>query len=414
MKPRLLPTLRPFQEAVDFQRQRVPMTRAAFDRLSEEARLRAFTIAGLTKRSLLAEAYQLAYAASAEGLTKAEFATRLGAILDKQDGLVLTPRRIDLIAQNNTATSYAAGRYEQLSDPEVLAARPYWQYPLGPHDEQTSEICLALEGFVARYDAEEWKHVFPPNHHDERHMNVRSLTEEQARASGKLYEGGGPKQYPFVDGREILPDPGFDYSPTLLGGDDRYLAEAARVAGEPLPLKTWESYGLPSLREIVSAGELPKAPKRGAPIGDVSDPAEYASAWDRFQAALGFDGAATAIVDALGEGVLVTRGTFEHLVGLDDPAEKLRKVTAPEFFSYLRPTIEDPIEIWMVATATGEGRVVWTRRYFAAFGSGKGFQVFTAEQSPQGWLARSAYRKDLKGIDANREGLLVYRRGGRS
>jgi hypothetical protein len=68
----------------------------------------------------------------------------------------------------------------------------------------------------------------------------------------------------------------------------------------------------------------------------------------------------------------------------------------------------------MVATVTEEGRVLWTRRYFAAFAKGKGYQVFTAEQSPQGWLARSAYRKDLAGIDANREGLLIYRRGGRS
>ena len=61
-----------------------------------------------------------------------------------------------------------------------------------------------------------WDHIAPPNHFQERHLALVSMTREQAAAradktGGKVWddvEGGG--EYPVVDGVQMLPDPGFD------------------------------------------------------------------------------------------------------------------------------------------------------------------------------------------------------------
>lgn len=421
-QPRLLPMMRPFAEAVAYQRERVPMTRETFDALSSEAKLRAFTIAGLTRRGLVAEAYQLAHESLAKNQTKSEFMAQLGELLDKQEGLILDARRIDLIAQNNTAISYASGRHAQLRDPKLLAIRPYWQYPTGPDDARTSAICRSLQGLVARHDDPIWKHIFPPNHHGERHYNVRSLTPEQAAAAG-TYESAGEKEYPFVDGREILPDPGFDYSPELLAADDRALVEAARAVGDALPAKRPEDYGLLPFADIVATQPLPDAPALGERINParLGDADQYEAAWERFRAAVGFAvGAETAaVVDYAADTVLFTRATFDHMVGLDagTPEARLKKHDRPAFFPLIRPTLEDPMEVWMVPHLDAQGRVSWTRRYFGAFrkadGEPRSYQVFV-EQSPQGWAMESGFSVKASRLEANRRGLLVYRRSGRS
>jgi hypothetical protein len=36
--------------------------------------------------------------------------------------------RTRVIYQTNLQTSYAAGRYQQLTDPDMLKVRPYWRY----------------------------------------------------------------------------------------------------------------------------------------------------------------------------------------------------------------------------------------------------------------------------------------------
>lgn len=414
--------LQPFREAVDYQLGRVPMTRKAFDELSDEAKRRAFTIAGLVRRGLLEDAYQLAYEATAEGLTKSEFAERLGSILDEQEGLLLRPSRIELIAQNNTAAAVSAGRWAQLTDPDVREERPYLQYPLGPSDASTSAICRRLEGFVARWDSPVWQHIYPPNHHNERHLQVVSLTEEDARASGKLYEGDETSEFPFVDGQRILPDPGFDFAPgSMTSFDDAALVEAARAAGRDLPAKTWSDYGLAPMAELVESADLPPVPTLGMRLNPtrLRDAAAREDAWESFREIFDIDAAAngTMVVDVLGEGVVVNRATFEHLTGWDTATDEdlLRKHDRSQWFPLLPDTLRGPLEVWMTPSVSEKGDVSWRRRYLAAFtredDSPRTIIVF-AEMSREGWLMESSFALTLARVDALRKGLLVYRKGG--
>jgi hypothetical protein len=403
--PQPLPMLKPFRNAVDYQLSRIPGTAADFAELSNEAKQRAFWIAGLVRKDLVESALAEANRYIAEGRTREEFLERIGEILDEQGGTFLSPKRLDLIAQNAFAVPYTAGRYRQSFDPEVVKERPIIQYPLGPHDGSTSTICLALEGFRARYDDPVWNHIWPPNHHHERHLQPTTLTEEQALELGEIYASAGEREYPFVNGQEILPDSGWDFQPGLLHADDRALVEAAKAVGVELPAKTASDYGLADLADA-AIDDLPSMPKLMPRLVDATDAAAVDSAWVAFKDLFGIaeDATTTIVNDALGDGVFVTRGSFDYLArgGADD-----RTYLAPT----IRPTIEDPFEVWMVRRKRGDVDV-FHKRYIGMFAEGdkKKALLVIVDESPDGllWQLKNAFRdSDWSHLEQQRAGRLL-------
>jgi hypothetical protein len=403
--PQAFPMLKPFRQAVDYQLNRVPGARKDFQTLSNEAKLRGFWVAGLERRDLIEAAYREATAFIAEGRTKQEFLDHLGEILDKQGGTLLSSTRLELIAQNAFAVPYAAGRFSQLDDPDIVSERPYLQYPLGPHDSHTSQICLALEGFVARYDDPVWKRIFPPNHHHERHLQVVSLTAQQAEETGKVYASPAGGQYPMIEGQTILPDPGWDFSPGLLTADDRALVQAAQAIGAELPAKVAADYGLESLDEV-GADELPEMPALMPRVTDGADPAELAGAWQRFQDLFSIPEGETGtlLTDVFGDGVRVNRDTFKYMArgGSDDRAS---------LFPLLRPAIEDPFEVWIVARQRVD-ETVFHKRYFGLFRdkAQKKAVLVILDETPEGWLwqLKNAFRdSDWAHLENQRAGRLL-------
>lgn len=379
--PEAFPMMKPFREAIAHQLQRVPMSRADFDRLELESRARAWTIAGLTRRSALEQTHELATRAIAEGLTRSEFAEQLGEILDKQ-GVILDPQRLELINQNNLATAHAAGRWQQMTHPDVIASRPYWQYPPGPDDRRTSAICKKLQGFCARHDDPVWPHIFPPNHHKERHLKVLTLTEEEAKAAG-IYESAGPKEYPVIDGQEILPDPGFDYSPSLLGADEAHLVASADKLGVAVPAKIASDYSLPLLE---------KMPAKNLPALPVAIDGE----WDAFRETLAKRGVGTessaVLADIFGDGVRVTRGSFD-------------RISRPELASAIAEAIEHPSEVWAITREAGD-RLQIHKRYIALFRDGDQVISVIVDESPDGWLMAAEF-PELELAESFRAGRLL-------
>jgi hypothetical protein len=71
--------------------------------------------------------------------------------------------RTRVIWETNLATSYAAGRYAQLTDPELLARRPYWKYIHSESVLHPRPQHLAWNGLVLRHDHPFWKTHYPPN-----------------------------------------------------------------------------------------------------------------------------------------------------------------------------------------------------------------------------------------------------------
>jgi hypothetical protein len=416
--PQLTPTPKPFREALAFHRSRVPMTDAEFARLSSEAKLRAFTVSGLARQSSVAEAYRLAEQALESGMTMKEFRDTLSAFLLANEGASLSAARIDLIFRQAIGTARSIGRYQQMTDPDMLERRPYWMYSLGPDDERTTEGCRELQGFVAPADSEVWNHIYPPNHFNERH-SVVSLSESQAKGTGRMYEGPKDDQYPFVNGRRILPDPGFDFSPGLLSSDgEQLLAEIANL-GEEVAAKTPDDYGLPKLADL-PASVIPEAPDLLERMPLNTSPDDIEGAWARFRTAVGIpDGSdSTILVDADGDGVFVNRQSFDHIVGEDsnDPTRKIDGAGRAQFFGFFNSTIDEPLEIWWSPRRTNTGDIVFEKIYIAMYrepAGGRSFQVFLV-RSPQGWLMYSGFPGDAAGVEPLRRGFLSYRSYGRS
>ena len=406
--PEPLPMLRPFTEAVNFQLQRKPMRSDEFYALDDEARRRGFTISGLLRDSSLIEAHRLATASIATGQTKQEFLDELGDVLDLE-GTILPRPRLRLIAQNNTAAAYASGRWAQLNDHEITALRPYLMYPLGPDDGDTTPVCRRLQGFVAKHDHPCWRHIAPENHHAERHLQMVSLTEEQARASGRLYEG--PEEYPHIDGQTVLPDPGFDRPPQLLASDRKYLEERAGENEAEIGKKDAAGYGLQSI-ESMRASDFREAPRATAKRMDPATPGEIDRAWSEFRGLVGISGESdsTIVLDEFGSGARITRASFDRMV-------EAWGAEAPRAFSRILPTLEDPFETWLVQYRNSDGATRFGKRYLGIYRDKQKVRGIALEATQEGWLTiPGAHAKGhripaLKDLEALRRGLLIRSRG---
>jgi hypothetical protein len=68
-----------------------------------------------------------------------------------------------VIFETNLRTSYAAGRYAQLTDPELLAVAPYWEYEHSLLAKDPRPEHLAWHGLTLRHDHPFWATHYPPN-----------------------------------------------------------------------------------------------------------------------------------------------------------------------------------------------------------------------------------------------------------
>ena len=114
----------------------------------------------------------------------------------------LDPFQADNIFRTNLQTAYNAGHYRQMTGPDVLRLRPYWQYD-AVNDAHTRPSHLAMDGRVYPADHPVWDTWFPPNGFRCR-CTVRTLSKRQVEALGFQVETEFPA---------ILPDPHFGSNP---------------------------------------------------------------------------------------------------------------------------------------------------------------------------------------------------------
>ena len=70
--------------------------------------------------------------------------------------------RTRVMYDTNLRTSYMAGRYKQMIDPDVLAYRPYWMYRHNPARHPRLQH-VAWNGMVLPADDTWWSSHYPPN-----------------------------------------------------------------------------------------------------------------------------------------------------------------------------------------------------------------------------------------------------------
>jgi hypothetical protein len=381
-----------FSEAVAFHRSRVPMTDAAVARLSSDARLRAFYVSGLARQAEAVATHRLIDEALRNGTTPAQFRADYAKTAAANGGSILPVGRQNLVLRQATGLAYSSGRIDKMR--EVADERPIWMYPLGPSDAKTTVVCFNLQGFMAEADWPGWEHIAPPNHFNERHYALVSMTRDQAAAfaeqGGKVVWESDDGDYAVIDGLQMLPDPGFDMQPSLLASDGRQLIEEfSKLAGE-MTAGDAESYSLAPIGELAE-DEIATAPELAAA-------ADAEEGWAALREAAGVpdDLESNFVPDMFGDGAIVNRGTYDAIFGDTDP----------ELAPLLTELLTEPAEVWFVPFETAEG-VTTVKRYFGAFNVAGETVWLWADQAPSGWIARGGVSSPDQ-LNELRKGFLVF------
>ena len=208
----------PFEEAIAFFADKVPMTTGEFYALAEEVRARAFTVARVSGMDVVMDIYGAVQKAIDAGETIADFKGRLGEIMDSRGWQGLTPWHSETVFRNNIQTAYSAGRWNQMKG---MADRFYGQYD-AVNDSRTRPTHAALDEKIYPMDHPFWDTWWPPNGHRCRcsvnpvHKYVvqeEGLTVETEDPTGTLIEPRDPVTGMRMPARPLVPDPGWDHHP---------------------------------------------------------------------------------------------------------------------------------------------------------------------------------------------------------
>lgn len=161
-----------FQEQIDFFRQKLNLPTERWDDIKTAAHDRAFIVAGAQKADLLNDLRQ-AVDKSINGQSIGEFRKDFAAAVAKSGWSGWTGEgtkageawRTRVIYQTNVATSYAAGRWQQLNDSDLKAARPFWKYihADGVMHPRPLHQAWGDAGLTLPSDHPFWQTHFPPN-----------------------------------------------------------------------------------------------------------------------------------------------------------------------------------------------------------------------------------------------------------
>lgn len=405
----------PFQEAIDFLKNKVNLPTNRYDDVMRQGQVRGFTVAGVTRDDMLSDFMAALLKARTDGTGFNEFRKDFDAIVDRT-GWTFNAKgdteeerrdwRARIIYTTNMRTSYMAGRYAQLTDPDVLKYRPYWQYvhsgALHPRRQH-----LAWNGLVLAASDPAWKIMYPPNGWG-CGCDVKALSKRDLSRLGKDGPDPAPDLNPYesVDPRTGYPelrysgiDRGWDYNV----GEEWQAGIVPTELREPLPtVGATRHENLPPLPE-------PTPAKPEDVLAADLKPEDYVST---FLSRFGLQGSEAGYYrDASGGLIMINKAMFEQrmpdgtVVGL-----KSGKRGRGQYAGLLADAIQTPDEIWVDWAAVKSG-IVLRRAYLKRILLPDGKSLFVRfEWTKAGWTAITGFDTTDTYIDAYRKGALLYRK----
>lgn len=202
----------PFDEQVAFFRGKLDLPTRTWRDIRTHAHDVAFVVAGAMKADLLSDLRTAVDASIAAGETLDAFRARFDQIVSKHGWDYRGPRnwRTRVIYQTNLATSYAAGRLQQL---RVAAGDGLlWMYRHSDTVANPRPLHVSWDGLALPADDPWWRVHYPPNGWGCRCYVVAVRRDRVARMGGRL----GPAPADGIDPDTGLPagvDEGWDYMP---------------------------------------------------------------------------------------------------------------------------------------------------------------------------------------------------------
>lgn len=407
----------PFKEAIDFLQGKVNLPTKKSDDLRHAAQVRAFSVAGVTREDMLADFRRAIEKARSEGTGFNEFRKDFDAIVDRT-GWKFNARgetegerrnwRARIIYTTNMRTSYMAGRWAQLTDPDVLKYRPYLRY-VHSGAEHPRKLHLSWNGLVLDATDAAWRVMFPPNGWG-CGCDVEALSKRDLARLGK----SGPDKAPVFDTYESV-DPRTGEPETRYPGIDRgweYNVGQEWLHGlVPVPLrKPLPAFGT----DAPSPAELPSMPvaqpaRKADMLAEDLEPEAYINAFLKpFNVkpeGYGYHR------DASGGIVTISRALFEQRTAQGEViALKSGKRGRGQYAALLARSIIEPDEIW-VDWAQVKSGVVLRRAYLKRVVMPDGRQLFVRfEWTSKGWVAITGFDTTEAYLQKFRRGALLYRR----
>jgi len=193
-----------YEEAVEFFRDKIPMTSAEYEALvaevGEYADSLAFTVSRIASADLLQDLHGEVLKFIEEGKTFFDFRDGIDEIMARRGWKGMAPYRLDNIFRTNIQTAYNAGRHKQKK--AIADRRPYWEYD-AVNDTHTRKSHLAHDGKIYRHDHSFWDTWYPPNGYRCR-CRVNSLSAKEMKEEGLKEE---------MQETGLQPDPGFGHNP---------------------------------------------------------------------------------------------------------------------------------------------------------------------------------------------------------
>lgn len=399
----------PPEQAIAFFRQKVVTPTLAWDDLRHGAHARAWSVAGVQSDAMLADIRIAMDRAIAEGRTLDQFRADIEPLLsdlgwaDRGRGYVAWRTRT--VYETNMRTAYAAGRYAELTDPDVLELRPWWRYRhSGKKDFRPQH--KAWDGLVLRHDDPFWQAHFPPNGWG-CGCFVQAVDDRAREAAVTEGKGKAPRDMPriYVDpvtgDRSELPagiDPGWDYSvgrSWLDGVVPPRLAE---------PLRPYTGTGrMPTGQQPAGLPPLPAPRPSIAPAPPAEAPSPEAAV-DEFLATFGATRDRPAVFrDVQGTRIVISRDLFLAADGsLKADPQRFR------YLGRLAEALRDPDEIWLDWAESRAGGVHVRRRYLRRF-IGQAAALAVMEWTEAGWFGATLLAAGARTyLEKQRSGVLLF------
>ncbi|MGO4380364.1 phage minor head protein [Pseudoduganella sp. RAF19] len=214
---------KPFKEQLDFFKAKLNLPTDRWDDIMHGAHDRAFVVAGAAQADLLNDLRQAVQKAIEQGTGLDEFRKDFRKLVQRHGWTGWTGEgseageawRMRIIYQTNIATSYAAGRWKQLTNAKLLMVAPYWKYVHSDTVEHPRELHKSWNGLVLPYDHPFWQTHFPPNGWgcQCRVFAVDQREYEKAKAEGRAEAPPGWDQIDPKTGAPLGIDRGFAYAP---------------------------------------------------------------------------------------------------------------------------------------------------------------------------------------------------------
>lgn len=251
----------PFEEAIQFLRQKVNLPTRHWDDLYRNAHGRAFMVAGAQQTDLLSDLRSAVDDAIARGQSFQQFQAQFDGLVEKHGWVHTGGRawRARIIYETNVRTAYQAGRYAQMTEPSFLDGHPYWQYR-HQDSKHPRPLHKSWNGLVLPADHPWWKTHYAPNGWGCK-CRIFPLSERGLKRLGKSV-GPVPDdgEYEWTDRYghvQTIPngiDPGWDYAPSREWFAD--MTPRPAQGPELIPRGTPSSLPIPGNIRQVSAERL--------------------------------------------------------------------------------------------------------------------------------------------------------------